>query len=89
LHVFLNLYLELLTVSFNPETVAEKGPSTNLQRTGVNAASINWNTAGKVTSIKNQGSCGCCWAFTVTSLYESFLLLQGAGSYDLAEEYIL
>ena len=82
--VWININLEIVSVSFNPETVAERGPSVNLQRVGVNAASINWNTAGKVTSIKDQGSCGCCWAFTVTGLYESFLLVQGAGSFDLA-----
>jgi len=89
LQVFKFFILELVSVSFNPESVANRAPSVNMQRVGVNAASINWTTIGKVTSIKDQGSCGCCWAFTVTGLYESFLLVQGASSFDLAEEYIL
>lgn len=77
-------YLELVSVSFNPESVAQKGPSVNLNRVGVNAASINWETLGKVTSVKDQGTCGSCWAFTVAGLYESFLLVKGADSYDLS-----
>ena len=53
-------------------------------KVGVNAASLNWNTLGKVTSVKDQGECGSCWAFTSVALYESFLLFKGAPSYDLS-----
>ncbi len=38
-------------------------------KVGVNAASLNWNTLGKVTSVKDQGECGSCWAFTSVALY--------------------
>ncbi|MCD8154594.1 MAG: Ig-like domain-containing protein, partial [Clostridiales bacterium] len=43
---------------------------------------------GLVTSVKNQGSYGICWAFSMASILETSLLAQGMGSYDLSEEHL-
>ena len=50
----------------------------------------DWRTYGVVTPIKNQGSCGSCWAFSSTAEYESKIAIATNGTlHDLSEQYLL
>lgn len=40
------------------------------------------------TNVKNQGSCGSCWAFSTAGMFESVLLKQGINT-DLSEQWLV
>ena len=65
-------------------------PSVSMLDASVQAlpASFDWLSNG-VTPIKNQGDCGSCWAFSTVGALESQILLQGGGTVDLSEQYLV
>ncbi len=50
---------------------------------------FNWVDRKKVTSVKHQGTCGSCWAFTSMAVFESNYLIRNTLSVDLSEQFIL
>lgn len=68
--------------------------ATKLQLSGLDGATpdsqlpaqFDWRTYGMVSTPKDQGSCGACWAFASTGVYESKLLMQGYSSIDISEQ---
>lgn len=44
--------------------------------------SLDWRLKNAVTSIKNQKSCGCCWAFATVAYSESKLIIEGKYTVD-------
>jgi|GEM_PF-1080972 len=64
-------------------------------RAGALPPRLDWRDHGGrsvVTSVKNQGGCGSCWAFSATAVFESAWLLQNGldtGTFDRAEQDVL
>jgi len=55
----------------------------------VEAESVDWVTKGGVTSVKNQGTCGSCWAFSTVGALEGAMASSGRKMVDLSMQQIL
>lgn len=57
-------------------------------------ATVDWRTRGSsvrgqaVTTVKDQGQCGSCWAFSATEAVESAYYLAGNAMYDLSPQQV-
>ncbi len=50
---------------------------------------FSWCEQGDCTPVRNQGSCGSCWAFATAVPMESALLIHNGENKDLSEQYLV
>ena len=51
-------------------------------------SSVNWVEAGAVTGVKDQGQCGSCWAFSLTSQVESYNFISTGDLVELSTQQV-
>ena len=67
-----------------PLSVRDRG----LRRKVGKSKVVNWTSKGFVSSVKDQGSCGACYAFAALADIESTYLMRGK-ALDLSEQQIV
>jgi KDEL-tailed cysteine endopeptidase len=52
-------------------------------------SSVDWRNEYKVSSVKNQGHCGGCWAFSAVGAVESAWAIKHNALYNLSEQELI
>ena len=49
---------------------------------------VDWRDAGVISEVKNQGSCGSCWAFATTAQIESYAAMNNVSLTKLSAQEV-
>ena len=52
-------------------------------------ASVDWRTQNKVSAVKNQGSCGSCWAFSAVGALEGLNAIKNNNLVQFSEQQLV
>jgi len=77
-----------IPVAWEKNTVSQDEAAKTSTLLGLPAV-YDWKAKGKVTSIKNQGSCGSCWAFAAVGVMESVVKIKYGKTEDFSEQYLV
>jgi C1A family cysteine protease len=64
-------------------------PFKHLQADGVLPSTWNWCDEIACPPVRDQGTCGACWAFGTVGILETNLLIRDGTAEDLSEQYLV
>merc|ERR1719502_2463501 len=74
---------------YNARAMPKKDLNVELFDTSNLADSVDWTTKNAVTPVKNQGSCGSCWAFSTTGSTEGAYAIKTGKLESFSEQQLV
>jgi len=84
-----HLEKKLLVCNFTFPIPLQEPLGTDSTTTNLTTTRIDWTEKGMVSRVKNQGSCGSCWAFSTVGAIESKLRTRHNLFLDLSEQQVV
>lgn len=75
--------------SENPDQITSSSESSGGRLLAALPTSVDWRTSGAVSPVQDQGSCGCCYAFSSMGALEGIYKIKKGTLYQLAPQQIL
>ncbi|KAI5682896.1 hypothetical protein M9H77_04124 [Catharanthus roseus] len=74
---------------YKPSHFCRKAPTFMYENVSAIPATMDWRKKGAVTGIKDQGQCGCCWAFSAVAAMEGINQLSTGKLISLSEQELV
>jgi len=76
-------------LGFNTKATRAPSDAVHVASNVSTPSSVDWVTAGAVSSVKNQGQCGSCWSFSAAAAIEGAYQIATGTLLDLSEEELV
>lgn len=88
-----NRTIEQLTGALPYDEMLKKAPQYPQYEVKMGAKSLpskfDWREQNGMTSVKDQGGCGSCWAFATVAAVEAAIKVKTGREYDLSEQWLI
>ena len=86
---FNHIYLNEFTNDTHNLFIRENNDIITFENDSIVPISKDWRELDKVSSVKNQGSCGSCWSFSATGSVESAWAIKNNILYNLSQQELI
>lgn len=81
---------EIRSMYLNPKVSHDLGtPCTGTHHKSGDSQEVDWRKKNAVTRVKNQGSCGSCWAFSAIGSVEGLHAIQSGSLVEYSEQELV